>query len=481
MVQMAKIKRQPSILDRLVRRKLLSFQDTDAGNAEAFELLEGHRFRYVHTSGKWVIWDGHVWIEDKTGEANRAALSTARTRLVAAATTRYADRKKQQKRIEWALGSEEHWRLNTMLKSAANIRSLATISDQYDQHPFLLTVANGTVDLRDGKLVTVQPNHLITRAIPVSFDAGATAPRWLQFLDEVFRGDQTLISFIQRAVGYSLTGDTREQCFFILFGSGANGKSTFIETICTLLGAHAETAEFSTLLVRTHQGAPRNDLARLHGARLVKAAESEHRAPLNEALIKEITGGDTIAARFLYKEHFSFIPQFKIWLVTNHKPEIRGADHAIWRRVRLIPFEERFEKTKRDFALRERLHVELPGILAWAVQGCLSWQVRGLDDAPRIEQATLEYRQESDQLGRFLREKCTTDPKSSAAARKLFEGYLDWCAERAEKPESNNLFARRLAHRGISKKRGRRGVVYQGVALAPAVTATVPATPGETN
>src|SRR5262249_53133992 len=171
----------------------------------------------------------------------------------------------------------------------------------------------------------------------------ANAPRWLRFLDEVFSGDADLIAYLQRAVGYTLTGDTREQCYFMLFGVGANGKSTFVETLCKLLGAHAETAEFATFLNRRQSGAPRNDLASLHGARFVKAAESEHQAPLNESLIKEVTGEDTIKARFLFQEHFSFKPRFKIWLITNHKLDIRGIDDAIWRRVRFIPFEQQFQ------------------------------------------------------------------------------------------------------------------------------------------
>jgi putative DNA primase/helicase len=210
----------------------------------------------------------------------------------------------------------------------------------------------------------------------------------------------------------------------------------------------------------------------LHGARFVKAAESEHRAPLNEALVKEVTGEDTIAARFLFKEHFAFKPRFKIWLLSNHKPDIRGTDRAIWRRVRLIPFEQHFEGASRDSSLREKLDAELSGILTWAVQGCLSWQDRGLGDTPRVAQATLEYRQESDQVGRFIKDRCTTEPKSSTAAKKLFEAYVEWCGQRGEKSEANNLFARRLAESGITKKRGRRGFVYLGVGLAPVALPT---------
>jgi putative DNA primase/helicase len=461
--------------NKLRRQELLSFRDSDAGNAEAFELIHGHRFRYNRTAGKWLVWNERYWLIDETGEAERAALNTVRARRSAAASI--SEPKLAGERIAWTLKSESIHRREALLRSAQTIRLFATTAKQFDRKPFLLTVANGTVDLTTGKLRPSRPEDLITRATEVVYDPNATAPRWLEFLDQVFSGDADLISYVQKAVGYSLTGDTREQCLFILFGVGANGKSTFVETLCTLLGMHAETAEFSTFLIRRNSGAPRNDLARLSAARFVKAAESEHKAPLNEALVKEITGEDTIAARFLFHEHFSFKPRFKVWLISNHRPDIRGTDHAMWRRVRLIPFERQFEGARRDSRLREKLEAELPGILTWAVQGCLAWQRHGLGDAPRIAQATLEYRQESDQVGRFLSDRCVKGTKSSAPAGELFNAYVEWCGKTGVKPEANNQFARRLRDRGISKKRTRRGVVYQGVALAPVAAPSVAALP----
>jgi putative DNA primase/helicase len=457
------------------RQKLLSFEDTDAGNAEAFELLHGHRFRYNRTSSKWLLWNGRYWSIDEMGEAERAALDTVRARRAVAALIK--DPKLADQRFKWTLKSESIHGREALLKSAQTNKLFATTAKQFDRKSFLLTVANGTIDLTNGQLSPALPEDLITKATEAVYDPNATAPRWLEFLDEVFSGDADLIAYVQRAVGYSLTGDTREQCLFILFGVGANGKSTFVETLCKLLGTHAETAEFSTFLVRRNSGAPRNDLARLNGARFVKAAESEHQAPLNEALVKEVTGEDTIAARFLFQEHFSFKPRFKIWLISNHKPDIRGTDHAIWRRVRLIPFERQFEGARRDSRLRETLEAELSGILTWAVQGCLAWQKHGLGESPRIKRATLEYRQESDQVGRFLEDQCTREVKSSAPAQELFNAYIAWCAKSDVKPEANNQFARRLRERGISKKRTRRGWFYQGVGLAPVATLNVVALP----
>ncbi len=211
-------------------------------------------------------------------------------------------------------------------------------------------------------------------------------------------------------------------------------------------------------------------MAKLHGARLVKAVESGKEGALDEAMIKEITGGDTISARFLYQELFEFKPAFKLWLATNHRPSIRGTDNAIWRRIRLIPFTRQFSGRNRDPKLPETLRGELSGILAWAVRGCLEWQRAELGSSPVVETATLEYRQESDILGRFMKEKCLDGPKEQAAGNELYQGYVDFCAANGEKPESNNAFAKALADRGIKKKRGRKGNVYQGIGLVPQAT-----------
>jgi putative DNA primase/helicase len=267
-------------------------------------------------------------------------------------------------------------------------------------------------------------------------------------LIEVFDGDREVIQFVQRAVGYSLTGDTREQCLFILWGGGANGKSTFLETIIRLLGMHAVPTPFSTVMVQRNPGSPRNDLAALHGARLVKASEAEHHSTFAESIVKEVTGGDTITARFLFKEHFSYKPTFKLWLATNHRPEIHGTDDAIWRRIRLIPFTRQFSGANKDAGLREKLEGELPGILAWAVQGCLDWQKHGLKSARIVESATLEYRQESDQVGRFIKDQCELQQNNQTPAKELYDGFVAWSVKHQERPLAINQFAVKLAERG---------------------------------
>lgn len=456
-------------------QKLQSFKRTDAGNADAFELLHGERFRFDHTKKKWLVWNDRYWMEDEDGEADRAALETARERLSAAASIQHDDDRKAG--IEWALASESVHRRRTMLISARSVKSLATRTSDYDRGPFLLTVGNGTLELSTGKLREARRDDLITRATDVLYEPSATAPRWRQFLNEVFGGDAEIIGYVQRAVGYSLTGNTREQCFFLLCGSGANGKTTFLETIVKLLGTHASTAGFSTFLVQHNQGGPRNDVAALCSARFVKAAEAEHKASMDEAIMKQLTGEDTISARFLFKEGFEYRPQFKIWLATNHKPSIWETSDAIWRRIKLIEFNHQFAGPRADLALRGKLEAELPGILAWAVQGCLEWKKIGLKEPQRVSRATLGYRQESDQIGRFIKDRCDLQPDRRTPAKQLYEDYVEWCGRNHETPVANNQFAGKLAERGVERKRVAFGVVYRGLGLLPMAPADASASP----
>lgn len=330
--------------------ELRAFPRTDTGNAEAFELLFGNRFRYDHSRKRWMVWNGLYWVVDNNGETDRAAIDASRWRGTAFWLRSIKDKEDTEKWIEdhtFALDSESVHGVRATLEIAKSLRTIATVTTQYDRDPGLLTVRNGTVDLGTGELRSARSEDLITRATNITHDASAKCPRWLQFLGEIFTMDVSLIDFIQRAVGYSLTGDTREQCLFILHGNGANGKSTFLEIVRRLLGPHAITTSFATFMIQRNVGAPRNDLAALVGARLVLASEAGQDASFDEAVIKQVTGQDTIAARFLYGEFFEYKPQFKIWLATNYKPTIRGGDDAIWRRIRLIPFNEQFKGDKR--------------------------------------------------------------------------------------------------------------------------------------
>jgi putative DNA primase/helicase len=471
---MARIVGNPPPPGTIVRvalfEELRRLRNTDTGRAEAFEILYKYWLHYEHSRKRWMVWNELCWAVDTDGAAQRAAIDTARWRITAVWLESVKEEGKEAKRK--ALGEfleelegESIRGINATLEVAKNLRAIATVATDYDRNPTLLTVANGTIDLRTGELRRADQEDLITRATYIQYDPSATCPRWLQFLEEIFPGDPGLIEFIQRAVGYSLTGLTNEQCMFILHGNGANGKSTFLEIIRRLLGQHAITTPFATFMVQRNVGSPRNDLAALVGARLVIASEAGQEASFDEAVIKQVTGQDRIACRFLFGEFFEYTPQFKIWLATNYKPTIRGNDDAIWRRIRLIPFNQQFKGGKRDSALTEKLKAELPGILAWAVQGCLEWQRHGLGRPQTVVTATIEYREESDLVGRFLSERCVSEKGQSVSGNVLYNAYVQFCQQQGEKSLANNLFAAQIAKRRIEKKRTHRGWMYQGLGL----------------
>jgi putative DNA primase/helicase len=265
-------------------------------------------------------------------------------------------------------------------------------------------------------------------------------------------GQAALITFLQRAVGYALTGDTSEHVLFLLHGTGRNGKSTFLETLHALLGDYAKQADFATFLARKHDTV-RNDLAELQGARFVAAVEVEEGRRLAENLVKQLTGGDRIKARFLYQEYFEYVPQFKVFLACNHKPVIRGTDLAIWERIRLIPFTVTIPKAERDTHLLTKLLQELPGILAWAVQGCLAWQQHGLGEPQAVVQATGAYRAEMDLLGSFLEDTVVLGTHHQVTSKDLYTAYCTWCETNGETPMSKKALGSRLLERGCAPVR----------------------------
>ncbi len=274
---------------------------------------------------------------------------------------------------------------------------------------------------------------------------------------------EELRRFVQRATGYSATGDTSEQCMFINHGGGNNGKSTFQEALGAALGDYAMRTPTETLMVRRSGGIP-NDVARLKGARFVTASETEEGRRLAESLVKDLTGQDTISARFMRAEWFDFKPTHKLWLATNHRPEIRGTDNAIWRRIRLVPWSVVVPPAERDRKLPEKLRAELPGILAWVVRGCLEWRREGLGESEEVRNATAEYQAEQDVLATFIEERCVVTPNASAAATPLYHAYQAWCEDAGERVETQKRFGRRLAERGFEREKA--GVYYwRGIGL----------------
>jgi putative DNA primase/helicase len=345
--------------------------------------------------------------------------------------------------------------------------------EELNRELYALNVQNGVIDLHTGELREHRRTDFITRCCLVAYDPKAKAPKWDAFLRRIFADNVAVIDFVQRAAGYSLTGDTGEQCLFILHGSGANGKSVLLEVLGRMLGAYAKQAAPDLLLAKNQDRHP-TELADLFGSRLVTAIETSEGRRLAEALVKQMTGGDKMKARFMRQDFFEFDTTHKLWLATNHKPQVRGTDYAIWRRIRLIPFEVTIPEDKRDPKLAAKLIAEeLPGILTWAVQGCLAWQEKGLKPPEKVQAATKAYREEMDVLAGFLDECCeiNQDPHKAqlftTTAKELYEVYKQWCDRNGEYPETQRSFGMRLTERGLEREKGRYGWSWKGIRVLP--------------
>lgn len=438
------------------------FNQTDLGNAERLVSHQGQNLHYCYAFGSWLTWDGSRWTPDNKGEPIRLAKEVVRS--IYAEASQEDDDRERKALADHATRSEASARIQSMIYLAKSEPGIPILPSDLDTNPMLLNCANGTVDLHTGELREHRREHLITKITPIPYIRDADCPIWLSLLDRVFDGNKSLMSFVQRAVGYSLTADDSEQIFFILHGAGANGKTTLLTAIMDVLGEYALNTPTETLMLK-QRGAIPNDVARLRGARLISANEAEEGQRLAESLLKQLTGGDIVTARFLHGEFFDFKMSGKIWLRTNHKPTIRGTDHAIWRRVRLIPFTVTIPDEEQDKHLPEKLLTELPGILSWAIQGCLDWQQTGLGMPDEIKQATAKYRGEMDILGTFLEECCILSQATETRAGDLYKTYTTWCGESGERAVSQTVFGRRMTERGFDKYKDRTGWQYVGIGV----------------
>ncbi len=440
-----------------------SYNLTDLGNAERFIAQHGEDVRYCFPWAKWLVWGGARWERDDAGKVHRLAKEAVRGIYREASDE--ADEERRKALAKHASRSEGADKIKAMLELAKS--EVPVSPDELDAETMLLNVLNGTIDLRSGELRDHRRDDRITKLAPVQYDPGAAAPSWQAFLERVLPGED-LRSFVQRAAGYSATGDTSEQCMFIHHGPGANGKSTFQETLAAALGDYAMRTPTETLLVKRSGGVP-NDVARLKGARFVTASETEEGRRLAEPLIKDLTGQDTISARFMRAEWFDFKPTHALHLSTNHKPEIRGTDAAIWRRIRLVPWAVTIPPTEQDRKLVEKLRAELSGVLAWIVRGCSAWRREGLKAPEEVRQATKAYRTEMDVLAAFLADCCVRGENEEEFAGELWGAWKRWSEETGEQTGSQKRFGGRLAERGFlnhrDSKTGRK--VWAGVSLRP--------------
>ena len=432
------------------------FRLTDLGNAERLVHHHGDDLRYCHLWRKWLVWDGRRWKVDDTGEIMRRAKDTAIAIYAEAAEIKAkgdgedAEAKAQAKRdaiVSWAGKSQASARLKAMIELAASEQDIPVLPDQLDRDPWALNCRNGTIAIQDDTLRPHSRADLITKLAGVDYDPQAQAPTWTKFLQRVMGEDEDLIGFLQRAVGYSLTGDVGEEVIFIPHGTGANGKTKFLEAIQSMLGDYAQEAPSNLLTAKRNDGIP-NDVARLMGARFVAASETGQDHDLNEALVKDLTGGDTITARFLFAEYFQFTPTHKLWLSTNHRPKVKGVDEGIWRRILLIPFTVWIPPIERDKRLGDKLKAELPGILAWAVQGCLAWRKEGLRPPSKVTQATKDYRAEQDDLGAWIAQRCIIAEDEEEAFKDLYSNYTEWCEAGRLVALNSREFGQALTERG---------------------------------
>lgn len=424
------------------------FNLTDLGNAERLAYLHGDDLRYCAQMKKWLYWDGRRWKQDLTdaiamqkaqsvvrqmyADAGRMSASSARTDLA-----------------KWAIQCEKKNALEAMVGLVKSMPKIAIIVDDLDRDDWLLNVRNGTIDLKSGNLKPHDRADLITKLCDVDYDPDADCSTWITFLERIIP-DREVQVYLMKALGYTLTGSVHNQCLFFAWGQGSNGKSTMFNIVQEILGDYGRKMTTDTIAVKRNDTGPQNEIARLAGARFALTSETEEGKAINESLIKDLTGNDTVSARFLYAEIFEFRPKMKIWMYGNHKPRIRGTDKGIWRRIKLVEFGQTISEEEKDVQLLDKLRIEAPGILAWMVQGCLLEQDKGLTDPASVTKAVQEYRVEMDTVGAWISD-CVEEEKESydfVNTGTLYTSYKKWCEIAGEHPVSMRRLSQILTSRG---------------------------------
>lgn len=405
---------------------------TDLGNAEYLIANHGTNLRYDVDSGRWLHWCGSHWQRDDTGKVDRITRETIRSMYDLLKNESDQDRSK--KLYSHIIKSESRPRIEAMIALARYCDNIPTKTSDIDNNQWQFNCINGTIDLRTGKLHEHKQTDLITKISPVEYDPTAQCPRWMQFLNEVFQDNQETIDFVKRTIGYCLTGDTREESVFILYGRGQCGKSKFIECIRHILGDYIKDTPVTTFLERKDTNTA--DLASLAGSRLVTASEAENeKQSFNEPLIKKISGRDPVTCRYLYQDFFTYMPTYKVLITTNDVPKIKSQDYAMKRRVKVIPFKQRFydpedgRQPVKDDTVGEKLQTEIKGILKWAVEGCLEWQQIGLAVPPSIRYEINALFDQQDPLAEFISDCMELDSALFITTKELWRTYHNWCEE----------------------------------------------------
>lgn len=420
--------------------KLYTLDDT--GNAYRFRDAYYKEVKYDHINKIWMIWTGQRWCEDQTGEIKRRAdeLLERLWREAAPGEDKEAD-EPLRKHIRRTRSSKSK---KAMIEETEHLQGIPILPNALDRYKDALNVRNGIVDLKTGKLRPHDRRLKMSMLADVEYVEGAECPQWLKFLDEITQQNKELQLYIQRMVGYFLTGSTAEQCLFFLYGTGSNGKSTFVNMVSSLFGDYTKNAQSDTIMRvdRGNSSAARSDIARLKSVRLVTTSEPSGGCVLDEALVKTMTGEDVITARRLYREEFQFRPEFKIVMATNVKPIIKHSDHGIWRRVRMLPFVAQIPNEKKDIHLAEKLQAEKAGIFQWALRGAVEWYQKGMPVCAAVNAANEEYRKEMDKMKQFVDDCIVSATGCTIPSGKLYAVYRVWCSECGERyPASQSKFS----------------------------------------
>lgn len=417
---------------------------------------------------KWFFFNGSYWQEDIGNQkvelaAERVANSIKKEKPELSFSTKTDEDKAMNEWYRFQKDSRSHMAKMHMIDEFK--KYVIVKHGEFDKEDMLLNTESGYVDLSNGELHDHDIDKKFSHQTLAEYSDNVDAPLWDKFLNQIFNSDEELIHYVQKAIGYSFTGSVDEQCLFILNGRGRNGKSVFSNVVSDVAGNYAKQMNVQTIVAKKNQsGSANSDIARLEGARIVTSSELNEGDRFDESLVKQLTGGDKILARFLYGSEFEYKPKFKIWMATNHLPIIRGTDDGIWRRIKIIPFNIQIPKEKVDKKLEYKLKAEYTGILNWIVQGAIMWQQEGLEDPEAVRQVIENYRAEMDPLDAFLEECCTTGQNYSIKARDMYNAYHEWAKESEEYKMSLNKFGREMSKKLLRVKK-RDGWYYVGLKL----------------
>ena len=443
-----------------------TFHMTDLGNAERMVTRHSEFLRYCHPWSSWLAWDGARWKVDDTAEVYRRAVETVRSMYVDA--SRIDNRKVRDVVIDWARKCEARNRLEALVGLARSIDGVPVLPDALDGNPWQLNCHNGTLDLLTGKLAPHKREDLCTKLCPVDYDEQAECPRWLAFLEQIIPNAE-IRGFLQRLIGYCLTGVIRERILVFLYGTGANGKSVFLSVLRHVLGDYSSVTSPDLLMAKRGDSHP-TDVADLVGIRMAVCSEVAEGRRFDEEAVKRLTGKEPVKARRMRQDFFEFAPTWKLLLAANHRPPVRDTTNSIWDRIRQVPFEVRIPDAQQDKELFEKLVAEAPGILRWAVEGCIEWQRCGLKEPSAVLAATEDYRSDQDVVPQFLRDCCERDPAERVLASDLYDGFRGWSVDRGEtRPMSQRRFGDRLKADGFTNgSRDSKGrTQWTGLRLTP--------------